>query len=218
VFSWVVHSFIDELAHAAGRDPLQFRLDLLGQQDSVAPTDGRGAPYHVGRMRAVLQEAAKRAGWGTPLPKGRGRGIAFQFSHRGYVAQVAEVTVSREGELKVDRVTVVTDIGGQIVNLSGAENQVQGSVIDALGTLMHAQLDIEGGRIVQSNFGEYPLIRLAESPPRIDVHFMKTDFPVTGLGEPAFPPLAPAVCNAIFAATGHRVRKMPLSSSDLRWA
>ena len=133
------------------------------------------------------------------------------------MAQVAEVTVSRDGELKVDRVTVVSDIGGQIVNLSGAENQVQGSVIDALGTLLHARLDIEDGRIVQSNFGDYPLIRLIESPPRIDVHFLKTDFAVTGLGEPAFPPLAPAVCNAIFAATGHRVRKLPLSGTDLRW-
>ncbi|WP_457418137.1 molybdopterin cofactor-binding domain-containing protein [Roseateles sp. P5_E7] len=221
VFAWVIHSFIDELAHAAGRDPLQFRLDLLGQEDLKAPTEGRGQPYHVGRMRRVLQEAAKRAGWGgTPLPnqvKGRGRGIAFHFSHRGYIAQVAEVTVSRDGELKVDRVTVVSDIGGQVVNLSGAENQVQGSVIDALGTLLHARLDIEDGRIVQSNFGDYPLIRLAESPTRIDVHFLKTEFPVTGLGEPAFPPLAPAVCNAIFAATGHRVRKLPLSGMDLRW-
>ncbi|MFX8199432.1 molybdopterin cofactor-binding domain-containing protein, partial [Acinetobacter baumannii] len=106
------------------------------------------------------------------------------------IAQVAEVTVSKDGELRVDRVTVVSDIGGQIVNLSGAENQVQGSVIDGLGTLMHAALDIEGGRIVQSNFGDYPLIRLQDAPPRIDVHFLKTDFPVTGLGEPAFPPLA----------------------------
>ncbi|MCE4553620.1 xanthine dehydrogenase family protein molybdopterin-binding subunit [Roseateles cellulosilyticus] len=219
VFCWVVHSFIDELAHAAGRDPLQFRLDLLGSDEQKTPTDGRGLPYHVGRMRRVLQEAAQRAGWGgKPLPKGRGRGIAFQFSHRGYVAQVAEVTVSRDGELKVDRVTVVSDIGGQIVNLSGAENQVQGSVIDALGTLLHAKLDIEDGRIVQSNFGDYPLIRLAESPTKIDVHFLKTEFPVTGLGEPAFPPLAPAVCNAIFAATGHRVRTLPLSATDLRWS
>ena len=138
-------------------------------------------------------------------------------ARRSYVAQVAEVTVSRDGELKVDRVTVVSDIGGQIVNLSGVENQVQGSVIDALGTLLHARLDIEDGRIVQRNCGDYPLIRLAELPTRIDVHFLKTDFPVTGLGEPAFPPLAPAVCNAIFVATGHRVRKMPLSGTDLRW-
>ena len=136
---------------------------------------------------------------------------------RSYVAQVAEVTVSRDGELKVNRVTVVSDIGGQIVNLSGVENQVQGSVIDALGTLLHARLDIEDGRIVQINFGEYPLIRLAELPTRIEVHFLKTDFPVTGLGEPAFPPLAPVVCNAIFVATRHRVRKMPLSGTDLHW-
>ncbi|RTL21712.1 MAG: xanthine dehydrogenase family protein molybdopterin-binding subunit [Burkholderiales bacterium] len=220
VFAWVFHSFIDELAHAAGRDPLQFRLDLLGEQELKPGTGERGQPYHVGRMKRVLREAAARAGWSQPLPgagKGRGRGIAFHFSHRGYIAQVAEVTVSKDGELRVDRVTVVSDIGGQIVNLSGAENQVQGSVIDGLGTLMHAALDIEGGRIVQSNFGDYPLIRLQDAPPRIDVHFLKTDFPVTGLGEPAFPPLAPAVCNAIFAATGKRVRELPLTRTDLRW-
>jgi isoquinoline 1-oxidoreductase beta subunit len=130
---------------------------------------------------------------------------------------VAEVTVSRDGKLKVDRVVVVSDIGAQIVNLSGAENQVQGSVIDGLSTLMYPQLDIEHGRVVQSNFHEYPLLRMPDTPTQIDVHFLKTDYPVTGLGEPALPPLAPAVCNAIFAATGKRVRELPLSKTDLSW-
>jgi len=113
---------------------------------------------------------------------------------------------------------VVSDIGRQIVNLSGAENQVEGSVLDGLGTLMHAQLDLQRGRIVQGNLGEYPLLRMHESPTRVDVHFLRSDHPVTGLGEPALPPLAPAVCNAIFAATGHRVRQLPLSLSDLSWS
>ncbi|MEI7764856.1 MAG: molybdopterin cofactor-binding domain-containing protein, partial [Comamonadaceae bacterium] len=111
-----------------------------------------------------------------------------------------------------------SDIGSQIVNLSGAENQVQGSVIDALGTLMFAELDIQRGRIVQRNFNDYTLIGMGDAPPRIEVHFVKSNEPVTGLGEPAFPPLAPAVCNAIFAATGKRVRQMPLSRSDLSWS
>jgi len=134
------------------------------------------------------------------------------------VAEVAEVTVSKEGQLKVDRVVVVTDIGAQIVNLSGAENQVQGSVIDGLSTLMYPALNIEKGRIVQSNFHDYPLLRMPDTPLSIETHFLKTDYPVTGLGEPVFPPLAPAVCNAIFAATGKRVRELPLSEADLSWS
>lgn len=218
VFAWVFHSFIDELAHAGGRDPLEFRLELLGAKDLVAPSGERGLPYNVGRMRRVLLEVAQKAGWGRKkFPRGQGQGIAFHFSHRGYIAEVAEVTVSKAGQLKVDRVVVVSDIGAQIVNLSGAENQVHGSVIDGLGTLMYAELDIQRGRIVQRNFSDYSLIGIGDAPPRIEVHFLKSNEPVTGLGEPALPPLAPAVCNAIFAATGKRVRQMPLSRSDLSW-
>jgi isoquinoline 1-oxidoreductase subunit beta len=214
--AWVIQSFIDELAHAASRDPLAFRLELLGSRDEVASTtDGPG--YNVARMRNVLTAVADKAGWGKPLPRGQGQGIAFHFSHLGYVAEVAEVTVSKEGRLKVDRVVVVADIGAQIVNLSGAEKQVQGSVVDALGTLMFQAVNIERGRVVQGNFGDYPMIRIADAPTRIEVHFLKTDHPVTGLGEPALPPLAPAVCNAIFAATGQRIRQLPLTRSDLRW-
>jgi isoquinoline 1-oxidoreductase beta subunit len=219
VFAWVFHSFIDELAHAAGRDPFEFRMELLGDKDMVPGTGERGVPYNVARMRNVLKEVAEKSGWGQrKLPRGQGQGIAFHFSHRGYIAEVAEVTVSREGKLTVDRVVVVTDIGAQIVNLSGAENQVQGSVIDGLSTLMYPELNIENGRVVQSNFHEYPLLRMPDTPTKIDVHFLKTDYPVTGLGEPALPPLAPAVCNAIFAATGKRVRQLPLSKTDLSWS
>ena len=219
VFSWVFHSFIDELAHAGGRDPLEFRMELLGDKDIVPGTGERGQPYSVARMRNVLKEVAVKSDWGRKkFARGSGAGVAFHFSHRGYVAEVAEVTVSKSGELRVDRVVVVTDIGAQIVNLSGAENQVQGSVIDGLSTLMHPELNIEGGRVVQSNFHEYKLLRMPETPPKIDIHFLKTDYPVTGLGEPVLPPLAPAVCNAIFAATGKRVRELPLSKTDLSWS
>lgn len=219
VFSWVLHSFIDELAHAGGRDPLAFRLELLGSKDLVPASFERGQPYDVKRMRNVLVEVAQRAGWGKKkFPRGQGQGIAFHFSHRGYVAQVAEVTVTREGKLKVDRVVVAADVGAQIVNLSGAENQVEGSVIDGLSTMIFPELNIEKGRIVQSNFHDYQLLRMPDSPTKIETHFIKTDNPVTGLGEPALPPLAPAVCNAIFAATGKRVRQLPLSKTDLSWS
>jgi isoquinoline 1-oxidoreductase beta subunit len=219
VFAWVFQSFIDELAHAAGADPLQFRLDLLGGKDVMPGTGEKGVAYNVGRMKHVLQAVAEKSGWGKrKFARGQGQGIACHFSHRGYIAEVAEVTVSKSGELKVDRVVVVSDIGAQIINPSGAENQVQGSVIDGLSTLMYPELNIEHGRIVQSNFHEYPLLRMPQTPAAIEVHFLKTDFPVTGLGEPALPPLAPAVCNAIFAATGKRVRQLPLSRTDLSWA
>lgn len=132
--AWAIQSFIDGLAHAAGRDPVALRFDLLGEPRFVEPgAGGRSIPYHMGRMRGVLKLAADKSGWETrkSLPRGRGMGVAFHFSHRGYVAQVAEVTVDRDGTLKVDKVTVAVDVG-QIINLSGAENQIQGSVVDGL--------------------------------------------------------------------------------------
>ena len=219
VFAWVFQSFIDELAHAAGRDPLTFRLEILGDKELMPGTGERGQAFNVARMKKVLHEVAEKSAWGKrTFAKGQGQGMAFHFSHRGYIAEVAEVTVSKDGKLTVDRVVVVSDIGAQIVNLSGAENQVQGSVIDGLSTLMFPELDIQHGRVVQGNFNEYPLLRMPDTPRKIEVHFLKTDFPVTGLGEPALPPLAPAVCNAIFAAIGKRVRQLPLSRTDLRWS
>ena len=216
---------IDELAHAAGRDPLEMRLELLGPRDEMpagAAGGGKGkqaAGYNVARMRNILKFTAEKAGWGRKkFAKGSGAGIAFHFSHSGYFAQVAEVTVSKDGQLRVDRFVTGGDIGEQIVNLSGAENQVEGSVVDGLGTLMTQELNIERGRVVQSNFTDYPLIRITDAPVKIETHFLSTKHPTTGLGEPALPPVAPAVCNAIFAATGKRVRQMPLSRADLRWS
>ena len=225
VFSWVFHSFIDELAHAAGRDPLEMRLELLGTRDEMPAGSGGGgkgkqnAGYNVARMRNILKFTAEKAGWGRKkFPQGSGAGIAFHFSHSGYFAQVAEVTVSKDGQLRVDRFVTGGDIGEQIVNLSGAENQVEGSVVDGLGTLLTQELNIDRGRVVQSNFHDYPLIRITEAPLKIETHFLSTKHPTTGLGEPALPPVAPAICNAIFAATGKRVRQMPLSRVDLRWS
>jgi isoquinoline 1-oxidoreductase beta subunit len=169
-------------------------------------------------MRNVVEEVAERSGWGKTLPRGRGMGLGYYFSHQGYIAEVAEVTVTKAGELKVDRVVAAVDVGSQIVNLSGAENQVQGSIIDGLNAAWRQELDIQKGRIVQSNFHEYPMLRIPDAPRAIEIHFVKTEHPPTGLGEPALPPLAPAVCNAIFAATGKRVRQLPISRTDISWS
>ncbi len=211
VFSWVIQSFIDELAFAAGRDQLEFRLDLLSQK--------MGGPYDAARMTAVVKLVAEKAGWNPKnFPRGRGQGIAFHWSHSGYVAHVVEVTVSKSGEAKIDRVVSVCDVGQQIVNRSGAENQVEGSVIDGIGTMMFQELNLDHGRIVEANFNDYPMIRMPQAPAKIEVHFLASNNPTTGLGEPAIPPIAPALGNAIFAATGKRVRQFPMSRTDLRWS
>lgn len=213
--SFVMQSFIDELAHAAGRDQVEFRLALLGEDRLVPAPNPQQPGYDTKRMKDVLRAAAEKSGWGKALPRGSGQGVAFHFSHRGYVAEVAEVSVAPDGALKVHRVTVVSDVG-PIMNLSGAENQVQGSIIDGLSGAWLQEVTIERGRVQQANFDTYPLLRITETP-QVDVHFIQSDNPPTGLGEPALPPLPPAVCNAIFAATGRRIRSLPLSKHDLRW-
>jgi isoquinoline 1-oxidoreductase beta subunit len=211
--AWAFQSFIDELAHAAKRDPLQFRLDLLGDDREVAPPGGRGRPYNTLRMKRALKLAAEKAGWGRKMPEGSGQGIAFHYSHAGYVAVVAEVSVDAQGALKVDRLVAGVDVG-PILNLSGAENQVEGSMLDGLSAAWFQEVLVSEGRVKNAGFGDYPLLRMAEAP-KLESHFFPSDFPPTGLGEPALPPTAPAVCNAIFAATGKRVRKLPLAKENL---
>ncbi len=205
--AFAVQCFLHELAVAAGRDHLEFLLEVIGKPQWLDPGNSRA--LNTGRAADVIRLAAEKAGWGKSLPEGRGLGLAFYFSHAGHFAEVAEVSVEDNKKLTVHKVTVAADVG-PIVNLSGAENQCQGAVIDGFSTMMNLEVSIENGRVQESNFDQYPLLQLAHAP-QVDVHFIQSDFPPTGLGEPALPPLAPAVCNAIFAASGHRVRELPLS-------
>src|SRR5438445_305769 len=191
--AFAVESFIDELAHAAKRDPYEFRRDLLGK-----------APRHLG----ALNLAASKAGWGTAPPAGRARGIAVYKAFESYVAEVAEVSVASDGAVKVHRVVRAVDCG-PVVNPSIVEAQMESAIVFGLTAALYGEIAIEGGRVKQSNFHDYPMVRLAEMP-KIEVHIVPSTDAQGGVGDAGTPPIAPAVCNAIFAATGKRVRKLPI--------
>jgi isoquinoline 1-oxidoreductase subunit beta len=193
--------FLDELAHAAGKDPLAFRLSLLEKH-----------PRHAG----VLKLAAEKAGWGKPLPKGMGRGIAVHESFGSYVAEVAEVSVDKDGHVKVHRVVIACDCG-QVVNPDTVAAQMEGGMVYGLTAALYGEITLKNGRVEQRNFYDYKMLRMNEMP-KVEVHIMPSTEKHGGVGEPGTPPIAPAVVNAIFAATGKRLRSLPIRPEELKQA
>ena len=219
--AFVFQCFLDELAHAAGKDPLEFQIELLS---SPLPGEGQGKGgnqfgpgFIAARMVRVLERVRDMSGWKfrATLPAGTGMGLGCYWSHLGYVAQVHQVSVDRHGVITPQHVWVAVDVGRHIINPTNAEHQVQGSILDGISAALSQQITLEKGRVVQSNFHNYPLLRNGKIP-AIHVLFVRSDYSPTGLGEPAHPSSLPAFCNAIYAASGKRVRKLPLSSSQLK--
>jgi isoquinoline 1-oxidoreductase beta subunit len=218
--AFATQSFFHELSTAAGRDHKEFLLELLGEPRDLrpprpanAPAPPPGAPagpaFNTGRMANVINAVCDKAEWGRAMPAGSGLGLAFYYSHQGHIASVVEVSVDSNKKITIHKVWVAADVG-PVVNLSAAENQVQGATIDGLGLTANLAITMSNGVIQQTNYHNYPLIRLS-SAPLVDVTFLDSDYSPTGLGEPALPPAIPAFCNAIFAATGERVRSLPLT-------
>ncbi len=223
--AFAASSFADELAHLAGRDPKEFLLELIGPDRHVNPADS-GAEYgnysqdlgehpiDTARLKAVLSEAAEMADWGRALPSGHGLGIAVHRSFLGYVATAAQVSVNDAGKLKVEQLWTAVD-AGTVVNPDRVRAQMEGAGIFGMSLALHGQITADAGAIVQGNFNNYPVVRMDEAPGKIDVRIMPSDKKPGGVGEPGVPPVAPAICNAVFAATGKRVRELPLRNASL---
>jgi isoquinoline 1-oxidoreductase beta subunit len=197
--AFVVETFLDELAHAAGKDPFEYRRALLQKQ-----------PRH----KRVLEVVADKAGWGKPLPAGRGRGIAVHQSFGSFVAQVAEVSLSDQGKLRVHRVVCAIDCG-PVVNPDGVRAQMEGGIVFGLTAALYGEITFEKGRVKQRNFHDYPMLRMNEMP-EVEVHIVASTDRMGGVGETAVPPIAPAVANAAFAVTGKRIRSLPIRAEDLK--
>jgi isoquinoline 1-oxidoreductase subunit beta len=226
-YCWVSQSFLDELAHAARRDPLEFQLELLSNkqapwtatgEDAVGDHEPTGPSVLIPeRFKGVLQLVAEKSGWANrPKTPGRGMGIAAWFCHLGYFAEVADVSVDADNKVTLHEVWAAGDVGSQIINPAAAENIAFGGIIEGMSHLGQG-ITLVDGKVQESNFHDHPLMRMNQAP-RIEVFWRKTDYAPTGLGEPTLPPTLPAITNAIFAATGKRLRTLPLQRNDFTWA
>ena len=233
-FAYAFQGFLDEVAFAAKKDPMDFNLAILGEPRVITVPPGPFGPmppYDTGRFRGVIEAVREKSGWnkaglhalarqgGEKAPSGprTGMGFACYYCHLGYFAEVVKATVDEQGAVRVDKIWVVADVGSPIVNPSGALNQVQGGVLDGTGQALGLAINIENGQATNTNFHEYPLLRMNQAA-QIDVTFLPTNFPPTGLGEPALPPVIAALANAVFAATGKRVRRLPINPAELKTA
>jgi len=222
--AFAVQSFANELAYAANREPLEYLLELIGPARSV---DMKGVDYpnynasldtypvDTGRLRRVTEMAAEKAGWGKKkMAKGTGMGIAAHRSFLTYVATVVEVEVSDQGDIRIPRVETVVDLG-TVVNPEITRAQFEGAAVFGTSLALMGEITAKDGVIEQSNFNDYPVARIYEAPYHTNVHIVESSAPPAGVGEPGVPPFAPALCNAIFAATGKRIRELPIAKTSL---
>lgn len=212
--AFVDQSFVNELAHAAGKDHLDFTLEILGEEDKIMPYRDHGGPdYSTKRLKNVIRLVAEKSNWHQPTPTGIHRGFAAHFMFGSYVAEVIEISMPSNGLPKIEKVYAVVDCG-IVVNRLGAKAQIEGGIIDALSATLFGAITIEKGRTVQSNFDSYRMLKLGEAPD-VEIHLVDSKERPEGLGEISLPPVNAALCNAIFAATGKRIRKLPLKNHEL---
>ncbi len=207
--AFVVQSFIDEIAHATGQDPLQLRFDLYGDSRDLPYSNHGGPVFNPWRLSRLLKHVTQRISYSANRPKGRAVGIASHFTFGGYAAHAVEVTISDAGELTIERIVAAVDCG-LAINPRGVEAQLQGGTIDGLSTALNLEITVKDGQIEQSNFHDYPLLRMAQVPSLIEAHVLPWGGKPTGMGEMGIPSLAPALTNAIFNASGIRIRKLPI--------
>jgi len=212
--TFVEQCFLDEIAQAAGKDPVEIRREIIGAPRDLPYRDHGGPTFSTGRLRKVLDLAVSHSDWGKPMPAGQGRGVAAQMMFGAYVAQIAEVSVDDDGGVQVDRVVCAVDCG-IVINPPGARAQVEGGILHGLSATLHGEITIADGGVVEGNFDGYPLLRIDEAP-KIEIHFVPSTEPPTGLGEMVFPTIMPAVANAVSAATGKRARRLPIRPVDAR--